>query len=948
MTPEQWQDVKAILASALEQPPDQREAFLDRACSEPAMRREVESLIAAYGMETLGSSAHPMVRNEEVLKTGSKVGPYEIVSPLGSGGMGVVYKALDTKLGRLVALKFLRGDQRDDEAARARLLREAKNASALNHPSIATIYEVGETNTRGYIAMEFVEGRPLSEVIRSDSLAPETAIRYSLEISAALAHAHDHGIVHRDLKPANIMITERGYAKVLDFGLAKRITEADLSAATVSQEPLTQEGAIVGTLQYMAPETLRGQPADPRTDLWALGAVLYEMVIGRAPFDGRTGYEISSAILRESPKSFPAHVPLRLQAVIQRCVAKEREHRYQRASEVHAALETIAADVLTPTVPQSGTSSAVSTPQVRRRSLKILAFAGIAIVLVAAAWGVYGLFGKKSAPRAPASSDQWTQITDFADSATSPALSADGKMLTFIHGPSTFFGPGEIDAKVLPSGDPVELTRDGRLKMSPQFSPDGSTIAYTVYTDGNWDTWTVPVLGGDARRSFTNAEALHWIEPDRLLFSEIISGTHMSAVTSGPNGEPRRDVYVPPRERGMAHRSVISPDHKSVLIAEMDNGGWLPCRLVPFDGSSAGKTVGPTNAACTYVAWSPDGNWMYINSESGGRFHVWRQRYPDGQPEQLTSGATEEEGIAVTPDGGSFITSVGQRESTIWIRDGKGEHQLSSRGFAENPQFSHDGKKLYYLVRRHGLSGQFISGELWVADLTNNRSERALPGFEVNGFDVSPDDKKVVFATPGKDGVTGLWLASLNLEFSPRQFASQASEDQPFFDSVGNVYFRASEGNQNFIYRMKVDGTDRRKAYPNPILELQGVAPDGKSASVWAPTFGTESQNQVVPLTGQGNPVTICAGFCGGQWSADGKIFSIRVLGMDGGYTLIASVPLGGLPLLPPDGVRTGGDMERVKGAKVIEGGLIPGPLPGLFAEQREEVHRNLFRIPLP
>ena len=912
------------------------------------MRREVDSLIAAYEMETLHSSADPTANNDEVLKTGSSVGSYEILSPLGSGGMGVVYKARDTILGRFVALKFLRGDERDGSAARARLLREAKNASALNHPHIATVYEVGESGGRAYIAMEFVEGRSLSDVIRRDSLAPETATRYGLEISAALAHAHEHGIVHRDLKPANVMITAAGIVKVLDFGLARRLPEANLSGATVSQESLTQPGAVVGTLLYMAPEALRGEPADARTDVWGLGAVLYEMLVGRAPFDGRTGYEISSAILREAPKSFPAHVPLRLQAVIQRCLSKEREHRYQRASEVHAALETIGADVLAPMAPQSGTSPAAAAPPVRRRSLEIFAFAGIAIILVAAAWGAYERFGQTSATRAPAPADQWTQITDFADSVTSPALSTDGKMLTFIHGPSTFFGPGEIDAKVLPNGDPVELTHDGSIKMSPQFSLDGSTIAYTVYTAGNWDTWTVPVLGGDTRKSFTNAEGLHWIDPERLLFSQIISGTHMSAVTSDSSGGPRRDVYVPPRERGMAHRSVISPDHKSVLIAEMDNDGWLPCRLVPFDGSSPGKIVGPADAACTYVAWSPDGNWMYINSESGGRFHVWREHYPDGKPEQLTSGATEEEGIAVAPDGGSFITSVGQRESTIWIRDGKGEHQLSSQGYAEYPQFSLDGKKLFYLVRRHGLSGQFSSGELWVADLTNHRSERALPGFEVAGYDVSPDGKKLVFATTDKNDVPSLWLASLDLEFSPRQFAAPASGDQPYFDSAENIYFRASEGNQNFIYRMKVDGTDRRKAYPDPILELQGIAPDGKSATVWAATSGTEAQNLVVPLIGHGKPVTICTGYCGGEWSVDGRAFSIRLLGTDGGYTLISSVPPGGLPSLPPDGVRTRADMERVRGAKVLEGGLIPGPLPGLFAEQREEVHRNLYRIPIP
>jgi eukaryotic-like serine/threonine-protein kinase len=887
-------------------------------------------------------------KKDDLLAAGDRIGVYEILSPLGAGGMGVVYKARDTKLQRLVALKFLRGRESYGDAAAARLLHEARSASALNHPHIATIYEVGESDGRAYIAMEFVEGRSLSSVLERGSLAPETAVRYGLEIASALAHAHERGIVHRDLKPANVMITTAGFAKVLDFGLAKRMPEADLSAATVSQEPVTKDDGIVGTLLYMAPETLRNEPADARTDLWALGAVVYEMVIGRPPFEGRTGYEISSAILREQPKSFPAHVPVRLQAVIQRCLAKEREHRYQRSSEVHAALETIGADVLTPRLPQSGPSPAAATPPVRRRSLKIFALAGVSVILIAAAWGTYELFRTNPTPRAPASSDQWTQITDFADSVTSPALSADGKMLTFIHGPNTFFGQGEIDAKVLPNGDPVELTHDGRMKMSPEFSPDGSTIAYTVYTAGNWDIWTVPVLGGDARKLFSNAEGLHWVEPDRLLFSHIINGTHMSAVTSGPNGEFRRDVYVPPRERGMAHRSAISPDHKSVLIAEMDNGGWLPCRLVPFDGSAAGRIVGPPDSACTYDAWSPDGKWMYLNSESGGRFHVWRQSYPDGKPEQLTSGATEEEGIAVAPDGGSFITSVGLRESTIWIRDGKGEHQISSQGFAEHEQFSHDGKKLYYLVRRHGLSGQFTSGELWVADLTSNRSERALPGLEVTGFDVSQDDKQVVFATTDKNGVPGLWLASLNLEFSPRRFASSASEDEPRFDSAGNIYFRASEGNQNFIYRMKMNGTDRRKAYPGPILDLQGLAPDGKWAAVWAATSGAESRNFAVPLAGQGNPVTICTGYCGGQWSADGKIFFLGIFSMDGGYTLIANVPPGGLPPLPPDGVLTRADMERVKGAKVLEGGLIPGPLPGQFANRREEVHRNLYRIPLP
>ena len=876
---------------------------------------------------------------------GQSLSHYRIVARLGAGGMGVVYRAQDIRLDRPVALKFLRSDEAGTDLPQVRLLREARNASALNHPHIATIYEVGESDGRAYIAMEFVEGRPLSAVIGRDPLAPETAVRYGLEIAAALGHAHERGIVHRDLKPGNVMITTAGSAKVLDFGLAKRLPDADLGGPTASLG-MSEEGSVSGTLLYMAPETLRGEPADARTDLWALGALLYEMATGQPPFEGRTAYEISAAILREPLKPFSPEVPLRLQAVIQRCLSKEREHRYQRASEVHAALETIGADALTP---PSATTSRATVPalpsRASRRGLKLISVAG-AVALALLAWGGYELFGPKPLALSPTSSADWVQLTDFSDSVTSPALSPDGKMLAFIHGPDTFFGRGEIEAKVLPNGDPVELTHDGKMKMSPEFSPDGSTIAYTVYTDGAWDTWSVPVLGGDARKTFTNVEGLQWIDADHLLFSQIISGTHMSLVTSGAGGEPRRDVYVPPRERGMAHRSAVSPDHKWVLLAGMDNGGWLPCRLVPFDGPSAGQTVGPPDAACTHVAWSPDGKWMYLNSESGGRFHIWRQRYPDGKPEQLTSGATEEEGLAIAPDGKSLITSVGLRESTIWIQDGRGEHQLSTQGFAENPHFSRDGKKLYYLVRRNGLSGQFVSGELWVADLASDHSERALRGFEVTGFDVSRDGKEAVFSATDEDNVPNLWLASLDLQFSPRRFASAVSEDQPRFDDANGIYFRATEGNRNFLYRMNADGSDRRRAYPKPILEFHSLSPDGKWATVWAQIEGTEAQDYAVPLEG-GDPVELCTGYCGGRWSADGKVFFIQTYAMEGAFTMLVNVPPGGLPAFPPGGVRGRAEMERVPGAKVLVGARIPSPIPGLFASQREEVHRNLYRIPL-
>jgi len=286
-----------------------------------------------------------------VLKPGARLGPYEIVAPIGAGGMGEVYRARDTRLERDVALKVLPADALADETAQARLLREARTASKLNHPNVCTIHEVGEADGQVYIAMELVEGQSLAARLAEGALLPEELLRYGQQVADALSHAHEHGVVHRDFKSANIVITPEGRAKVLDFGLAKRFAGEDLTAATtVSQPSLTEPGAVAGTLAYMAPEQLRGRPADARSDIWALGVVLYEMAGGRRPFQGMTGFELSSAILSEAPPPLSPTVPVPVAAVIERCLAKEPGQRYQRASEVRVVLEAIRAGTVVPWV----------------------------------------------------------------------------------------------------------------------------------------------------------------------------------------------------------------------------------------------------------------------------------------------------------------------------------------------------------------------------------------------------------------------------------------------------------------------------------------------------------------------------------------------------------------------------------------------------------------------
>ena len=266
------------------------------------------------------------------------MGRYRILDTIGSGGMGVVYRAHDPTLGRDVALKLLHAQALDSEAARNRFLREARTLSHLNHPHICTVYEIGEADGRTFIAMEYVKGQPLSSIIPRDGLPIETMLRYGAQVAEAIGHAHEHGIVHRDLKSANVVVTPESEVKVLDFGLARHL-ESDQDGTLETQEGMTQPGIVLGTPGYMAPEVLVGKPADARSDIWALGVILHEMASGALPFTGPTPVEFASAILKEPPAALPARVSPMLQGIVHRCLAKEPGQRYQTAGEVRAALE---------------------------------------------------------------------------------------------------------------------------------------------------------------------------------------------------------------------------------------------------------------------------------------------------------------------------------------------------------------------------------------------------------------------------------------------------------------------------------------------------------------------------------------------------------------------------------------------------------------------------------
>jgi len=853
------------------------------------------------------------------LITGTRLGPYEILAPIGSGGMGQVYKARDTRLGRVVAIKILK-DQFSE-----RFEREARAVAALNHPNISQLYDIGPN----YLVIEFVEGVPIRP---ADS--PQKFLNLASQIADGLTAAHAAGIVHRDLKPGNILVNRSGQVKILDFGLA--MIGPDSMEATDARATgfNTGKGATVGTVAYMSPEQARGEIVDARSDLFSFGVVLYEMATRVRPFDGATSAIVFESLLGKSPVPVRERNPKissEVERIIGRLLEKDRETRYQSAADVRADLKRVERDS------SSGGIAAVLAPTPAPRRMLKYVIAVSALVLLAV---VVGLFNFKRTSTPVTLPSEYTQLTNFNDSAISPSFSRNGQMLTFIRGGefccNNDRGQGQVYVKLLPNGESVQLTYDAGAKFGPVFTPDGSRITYTAFAAPGWNTWTVPVISGTPTLYLPNAFGLTWITDQHVLFSEIMTGTilHMGLVTAKESRAEPRDIYFPEHERAMAHFSHLSPDRKSVLIVEMDSTiAWQPCRLVPFDGSSAGRQVGP-HGQCKSTGWSPDGKWMYFSVTVANNSHLWRQRFPDGAPEQITFGPNEEEGVAIDPDGHSLVTSVGGRQAAIWIHDAGGERPISSEGYAFAPRLSRDSRRLFYLLRKDSSASV---NELRSLDLASGKSESVLPGVSVRDYDISLDENEVAYTSTSSDGESQIWLASLDRRSAPRPIAHSGYAVS--FGAKDELVFLELDKKVNYLYRIKKDGTGLERITETPIQNKGRLSRDGE----WV--LATVAEGEIaIPVHGGTSRK-----FPGGLWSLDGRFFYLQPLASNatasGGRTYVIPLPAG-KPL--PDLPAAESDWAKLPGVQIIPHGAVsPGPDPSMYVFTRTELMRNLFRIPL-
>jgi serine/threonine protein kinase/Tol biopolymer transport system component len=922
MKAEHWQKVEAVFHAARRLPVGERDAYLTGECGDDQpLRSEVESLLqAASGdddtfLETpaFEVAARLTAQDQASSIIGQTLGPYKVLELLGAGGMGEVYLARDKRLGRKVALKLLPDYFTKDEDRLRRFQREARAASALNHPNILTVYEIGQMAGMHFIATEFIDGETLRARIMNGPLKASGVLDIALQTAGALEAAHEAGIVHRDIKPENIMLRRDGYLKVLDFGLAKLSENLDRTEKDQSEVPTralvqTAAGVVMGTTLYMSPEQARGQETDARSDIWSLGCVLYEMLAGRAPFAGETPSHVIVSILDEEPPPLAAQaataIPSELEAIVLRALRKNREERYQQLGdlildlrrlkqrlEIAAALQnsehseprTMSLDAAnaqtiiteaneaqqraTVETKAKQTIITTETPAVQRRSWsnsRPLALVALALVALVAAFGIYRW--TRRTPVVAANAFSKTKLTKLTTNgkAGQAAISPDGKYVAYVGGER---GKQSIVLKHIATGSDKEIVpTTGDDYSALAFSHDGNYIYYQRIEKTLSVLYRVPVLGGIAPAKLSeDLNSTVALSPDdkRLAFVRGYAQEGAAIIVANADGTGEEKFLVRKGTElfpfGVAQRAFApawSPDGE--MIAFQSRGA------TPSAGSSHLEIVQVkdkterilTNQKWTgigQISWLPDGSGMVLTAaedSSGALQQIWHVAYPTGEARRVTNDLNNYFGLSLTADASSLVTMQSEQLSNIWVApDGDAQRAVK---ISSGKSDGDDGVAWMpdgQIVYNSSATGD---QDIWIIKADGSEQKQLTRNARrSSGSIVSPDGRYIVFAST-RTGQRNIWRIDVDGS-NPKQLTSGHDDQYPYFTPDGQwVVYVNTDAVKPMLWKVPIDG-----GTPLQITDYfaykPAVSPDGKwIAALFVDEQATPNRNyaSIIPFGG--------------------------------------------------------------------------------------------------
>jgi Tol biopolymer transport system component/predicted Ser/Thr protein kinase len=746
---------------------------------------------------------------------GQKLLHYEIVEKLGEGGMGVVYKARDTHLDRFVAVKVLPPEKVADAGRKARFVQEAKAASALNHPNIVTVHDISSEGGVDFIAMEFVAGKTLDQLIPRKGMRLNDALKIAVQIADALTRAHAAGIVHRDLKPSNVMLDEHGLVKVLDFGLAK-LTETALGEdeATRTVKPRTEEGTVVGTAAYMSPEQAEGKPVDARSDIFSFGAVLYEMVTGRRAFQGDSRMSTLSAVLHKEPGPMGAEIPRELERIILRCLRKDPARRLQTMADLKVALEDLKEES------DSGKLTPAAPKLARRRRLL---WAAVALTLLVAGAGTVWLL--RSAGGKPAPAMTVTPLTAYPGNESGPSFSPDGGQVVFSWDGEKKRDLGiDLYVKLLSSPHQVRLTFGPERSNYPAWSPDGTVIVFIRSAGDQLSYHAIPSIGGPERilkeagsgnlgrvgSSFSCPAASWFPEGKWLLFSDW-------TLFSMETGESRPLASSSPGNQAQDRCPAVSPDGRTVAFSRFT--GTTNAEVYLLDLTEDLKPKGEARRLTHLNRLSHNPNWtadgrevLFVSGRTwlGGGALYRIAAAGRREPEPLPVGTESVSGVATARQPGRFAFSRRNSDTNIFRIPlsgagqpaGPAQRLISSTRRDYGPEFSPDGSRIAFVSDRGGSIG------IWTCNADGSGAVELFSktGYQADNPIWSPDGQRLAFSLVG-DASRDVFVIPAKGGKPEPLAADRADEHAPGWSRDGKwIYFGSDRTGQFQLWKAPAGG----------------------------------------------------------------------------------------------------------------------------------------------